>query len=356
MPIADIPDWKERIARHDAFWRREIIDRPVICITIPKPQAQAPAPPQRTYGGQRERWLDADGAAQRALAAALTHDCLGDALPHAYPFIGAEVFSAFFGLELEYSPDTAWSVPCLRSWEDVANLRFDPHGFYWRKVVEFTDAFLAAGGNRFYCGITDLHNGADAIAAFRDPAQLNLDLLDAPDQVRSLLGYLDDVYARVYDYFQQRLTAAAQPICTWMPIVSTKKWYVVSNDFSCMISSRMFDDIFLPCIVAECRRYQACIYHLDGPGALRHLDSLLAIPEINAIQWVQGAGHGGIADWMWLYQRCQAAGKGLYLDCGTGDLDLLMSRLRPQGMLLQLWGPKDRTEAETVLKEVARWR
>ena len=37
MPIAHIPDWEQRLARQDAFWECEILDRPVVLITLPKP-------------------------------------------------------------------------------------------------------------------------------------------------------------------------------------------------------------------------------------------------------------------------------------------------------------------------------
>ena len=52
-----------------------------------------------------------------------------------------------------------------------------------------------------------------------------------------------------------------------------------------MVSKETFDDLFLPGIRQECRHAEASLYHLDGPNALTHLDSLLEIPELDAIQW-----------------------------------------------------------------------
>ncbi len=48
----------------------------------------------------------------------------------------------------------------------------------------------------------------------------------------------------------------------------------------------MFEEVFLPGIIEECSFYERTIYHLAGPGALKHLDSLLEIKELDAIQWV----------------------------------------------------------------------
>ncbi len=355
MPIESIPDWEMRIARHDACWEGEIIDRPVVWVVLDKLHPEY-LPTRRTYGSQRERWLDAQGAAEIALANAMNHEYLGDALPSAYPFLGGEVFSAFFGCELEFTEDSAWSIPNLRDWSQISAVRFSEGSFYWKKIIEFTDAYLALGASRFYTGITDLHSGGDALAAFRDPMQLNLDLMDARDKVKDLLEYVNRTYQQVYTLFFHKLIAAGQPICTWMPVVSSKEWYVISNDFSCMVSSRVFDEVFLPGIAEECRLYDACIYHLDGPGAIRHLDSLLEIKELNAIQWVPGAGQGGPLDWIPLYQKCQAAGKGLQIATGVSDVSVLREHLKPEGVCLFLWDFDDRAHVEWFLKDIATWR
>jgi hypothetical protein len=122
-----------------------------------------------------------------------------------------------------------------------------------------------------------------------------------------------------------------------------------------MISKEMFDEIFLPGIAEECRFLEASLYHLDGPGALRHLDSLLEIKELNAIQWVPGAGHGRASDWMHVYKKCQAAGKGLQIGLDVDELDLFMENLRPEGLWLGIGGIQDRAHGDAVLKQLSRW-
>jgi hypothetical protein len=216
--------------------------------------------------------------------------------------------------------------------------------------------FLAAGADRFYTGITDLHPGGDAIAAFRDPLELNIDMIEHVDEVKALLRRVNDAYFKVFDFFHDKLKAAGQAITCWAGIVSTKKWYVPSNDFSCMISKAMFDDVFLPGLREECRHMEASIYHLDGPGALQHLDSLLEIPELSAIQWVYGAGHGRPTDWIHVYRKCQAAGKGVQVGIGVDELDFFIENLRPEGVWLSVGGVQDREAADAVIRKVSRWR
>jgi hypothetical protein len=356
MPIEHIPDWEQRLARQDAFWAREIIDRPVVDIRIGKPSPDYPWPQEKEYPTLRDRWMDAERAAELALASAMNTEHLGDALPHAYPNLGPEVFSAFFGCELEFGEETSWSIPILEDWSQADRIQFSQDNVYWRKIIEITDAMLELGEGRFYTGITDMHPGGDAIAAFRDPARLNIDMVESPEQVKALLRRVTDTYLWVYDFFHEKLRSAGQAICTWAGIVSSRKWLVPSNDFSCMISPRMFQEIFLPSIAEECRHYEASLYHLDGPGALKHLEALLDIKELSAIQWVYGAGRGRSSDWLPVYRRCQAAGKGLQLHLDLDEIDLFMENLRPEGLWIGVNGVADREQAEAVLKKIARWR
>ena len=100
-----------------------------------------------------------------------------------------------------------------------------------------------------------------------------------------------------------------------------------------------------------------CLYHLDGPQALRHLDLLLEIPEIDAIQWVPGAGRDYWADWIHVYRKIQEAGKSLQLlSVPVTDLHLLFESLRPEGVWLSnLSGIQTRAEAAAALKAIGRW-
>lgn len=355
MPIERVPDWEKRLARQDAFWHCEIIDRPVVCMSLPKSRPESPPLKAKTYRNPRERWMDTEYVVESAVAHALDTDFLGDDLPRAWPNLGPEVFSAFFGMEMVYTAETSWGVPNLHDWTRADELRLNQESLYWKKLVEMTDALLEAGKGLFYVGLTDFHPGGDALAAFRDPMTLNLDMLEHPREVKSLLRHVTAEFFRAYDSFYEKLRRAGQAITSWPGIVSTKKWYVPSNDFSCMVSKEMFDDFFLPGIVEECRSLEASIYHLDGPRALRHLDSLLQIEELNAIQWVFGAGNGRTKDWIHIYRRCQEAGKGIQVFPDASELDVLIENLRPEGVWMHVNGVQSAEHAAAILRQCERW-
>ena len=96
------------------------------------------------------------------------------------------------------------------------------------------------------------------------------------------------------------------------------------------------------------------IYHVDGRGVAQHLDVILAQPEIQAIQWVQGLGADWpILQWILLLRRILAAGKSVLVDVPMEELDEFMNRMPREGVFLCL-GVKEGEEADT-LKRVQRW-
>ncbi len=350
------PDYEETKRRIDAFWECELIDRPVVQFYLAKPLEERVPVPQSQHATPAERWLDADFQAELALANLSNREFLGDSLPVAYPNLGPEVFSAFYGCPLHFGDyGTSWTEPILEDWGQADQLRLDWDSPYLKKLHEMTDRLLEVGRGKFIVGMTDWHPGGDAIAAFRDPQRLAMDMLDHVAEVKALLRRIEADYFRVYDMFYEKLRGAGQPITSWTPLVCDGKYYIPSNDFSIMISKRMFDDVFLPGIINECRFLDRSIYHVDGPGALRHLDSLLAIPELDAIQWVFGAGNEGFARWIPVYKKIQAARKAVQVNCDFSELDLIMETLDPHGVYLMMEGVPSREAAEDMLKKLERW-
>ncbi|MHB0856788.1 MAG: hypothetical protein ACYC5M_04375 [Anaerolineae bacterium] len=350
------PDYEQSKERIDAFWQYELIDRPVVQFGVHKPiEKQVPLPPSG-HATPEDRWLDVAYQAELHLASLANHEFLGDTLPVAFPNLGPEVFSAFYGCPIHFGDyGTSWTDPILDDWAAADDLALDWDSPYLHKLHAMTDAFLEVGRGKFITGMTDWHPGGDCLAAFRDPQRLALDMLTNAEDVQRLLARVEADYFALYDVFYQKLRAAGQPISTWLSLASDAKFYVPSNDFSIMISNRMFEEIFLPGIVRECQFLDHTIYHLDGPGALRHLDSILAIPELNALQWVYGAGHEGYAQWVWVYQKAQRAGKGIQVVCDYEEIGQVMETLDPRGLFLSVGGVPSREAGQDMLAHLGKW-
>jgi hypothetical protein len=351
------PDFEKTMQRMEAFWQRDVLDHPLAQFpSVGKPPEKCVPLPPSHHATADDRWLDVDYQVALVNAQLTNSEFIGDTLPVAMPNLGPEIFSAFYGCPMHFSDyGTSWSDPILFDWAQADDLRLDWDNFYFKKMVAMTDAFLEAGKSKWITGMTDWHPGADGIAAFRDPQKLAVDMLEYPIEVKRLLGRINRDYFKVYDFYYEKLRAAGLPITSWTPLVADGKYYIPSNDFSIMVSKSMYDEFFLPGIQLECQFLDHSIYHLDGPGALRHLDSILSIPELDALQWVPGSGNEGFHRWVWVYQKVQKAGKGIQVNCSISDFDEIIETLNPCGLYLVFSDCPSRQTGEEIIKRLERW-
>jgi hypothetical protein len=350
------PDFEKSRLRYNAFWHREIVDRPPVDIRLMKPYS-TPIP-QKIYKTIDEKWLDVDFRAEQLAAILNATDFIGDSLPVAWPNLGPEIYSAWCGCEYHFTEDSGWSQPCVHDWDkDIDKARLNTDHPLFKLTERYTKNLLELGRGRFITGLTDFHSGGDHVAALRDPQTLAIDMVENVEHVKSELVHSQLEYFMAYDHFYNMIKAQGSMACSWMgSLFGEGKFYIPSNDFSCMVSKKMFDEVFLEGITAECKFYDQSIYHLDGPGALRHLDSLLDIKELDAVQWVCGAGNEGYSRWVSVYQRIQRAGKGVALYINVDELPMVFETLKPQGVCFSsIDGIGDRDTANEVLKRVAKW-
>jgi hypothetical protein len=78
------------------------------------------------------------------------------------------------------------------------------------------------------------------------------------------------------------------------------------------------------------------IFHLDGPDSLKHLDTILSLPWIDAVQALPGAGIPDMLLWLPVYKKIQAAGKSLYIGNSVNEDEarVLLKELRPEGLMV----------------------
>ena len=355
MPIENMDDWELRLKRQEAFFECAIIDRPVVWACVPR-EKPIITPPPDNYNTRREMWLDIDYRAKAQEASVLNTEWLGDALPYAWPNLGPDLFSACCGGELEFGDITSWSIHEMSDISEWPKYRFSEDNSYWKKTVELTDALMEIGKGNFYTSITDLHAGADAIAAFRSAQNLCMDLLISPEEVKAFLERVTDVYLWMADFFIDKFVAAGHPVID-INIASRSRWRILVNDFSYMISTKAYEEIFYGEMIRESEHLDATVYHLDGIGALPHLDLILQIPNMKAVQWVYGSPpYGAVAQQIPVLKKIQAAGKGLQLFLTPADVDVVIENLRPEGTWNLLVEHPNKDAVESTLAKMRKWK
>ena len=118
----------------------------------------------------------------------------------------------------------------------------------------------------------------------------------------------------------------------WAGILCRTPSYILQSDFSYMIGEEMYKTFVLPDVESDVAWLSHSMYHLDGIGALGHLDALLRIPGLDAVQWVPGDGQPGPLHWMDLYRKIRSAGKGAMILGTPGDLFGVVRELGAEGL------------------------
>ncbi len=268
MQLQRKPDFEKVLARFEAWWHCQIVDRPLASLNV-KDDRKVNWPPQKKYATLRDRWFDLEQIVLCQVAAA---DAGGvgpedDNFPMFYPNLGPEVVSTLFGCELEFGDHTSWSKPTCQNIRDVLKLKPNLDTPYWNAYRRATDLSLELGKGKWITGIPDLHTNGDLLASLRDPQNLAMDMIDDLEGVRLACEHVTDFYQLIYDDLYKRIAAAGQPATTWTNCLHQGRYYVSNCDFICMISPEQFQRTILPAIVRENEFVERNIFHLDGPGA-----------------------------------------------------------------------------------------
>jgi len=300
--------------------------------------------------------MDAEHHIDCMAATAESSIYLAETFPMYYPRMGPEVCATTYGCDMDFGETTTWTRPVADSIRDVLTMRPHLDTEYWNVVRAMTDLSIERGAGKWITALTDIHTNGDLLAALRDPQALALDYIDDFDGVIAACRHVEPHAEALYEDLYNRIAAAGLPSSTWGIAIARGRMYYVSCDFICMIGPEMFAETILPSIVRECRYLDRSIFHLDGPDALRHLDALLAIDELNAVQWTYGAGNEPAGRWIDVYRRIQDAGKGMEVAAvGLDDARTIMDHVKPEGVWLSISGQYDRNTAEAFLAEATRW-
>lgn len=320
------PDWEETKARYEAWWRGEVLDRVCIAVSAPKKEPRAVLPPR----DNRSRWLDANWRIEAWEASLEATYFGGEAFPCPTILIGSP---AFYGCELVFQETTIWAKKYI-DWERGDSVQFKPDSEHWLAVSSMLEKIVERAKGRFFVGIPTIGSPTDTLSSLRTAGELCLDIILRPQRLRAVLSQLQTDWFRIYNHFHRLTSRHQSGSSAWLSVWSPGTYYPLQCDFSCMISAKQFEEFVLPEIEAQSTWLDHSLYHLDGPGAIHHLDALLSLEELDGIQWVPGAGSPPPMDWEELLLKIQKAGKNLHISIAIGDVEKALRRLKPEGLFI----------------------
>jgi hypothetical protein len=344
-------DWEIAMRRWEAFWQREIIDRPVICVTAPRrkplPHKSVSAP-----ASVEQQWLDIGFRIEQAESDFARTFYGGEAFPNFFCNLGPGIMATFIGAKPRFAKETVWFETPME-WSEVMNcLRYDEQNFWWRFVKQLTEEASVHFRDKAFVSMTDLGGVTDVLASLRGTLNLLEDFIAMPEKVIRASQRITHLWFRYYSELDELLQRRMFGRSAWMGLFSSGTWYPIQCDFSYMISPKHFEELVLPFLEQQCRWLDHSVYHWDGVGQLAHLDLLLSIDELDAIQWTPGAGKAPVDDPKWLpyYRRIQNAGKGVVLlGVAPKNVEHILSELSPNGLVITTHCSSEE-EAKDILK------
>lgn len=338
-------NWEETKEKFRNYWAHKNTGRPLMCVIARRPEIEQYSDGTPVDGGylgqicqgkyynmpEELMWKDMEDKYQnpqrivdRYRFFCDTHAFLGESFPNLNVDFGPGSLAAYLGSEIGFKEDTVWFNKCLDGWDGVPKLAFDPENKWFKKHINLVKSCRELAGNDFYVDMPDLMENIDVLASLRGAQETLFDLLDEPEKVGERIQEVTDVYYDYYDRFYDAIKDeeggnAYTVFQIWGPGRTVK----LQCDFSAMMSPEDFRKYIQPSLKTQSENVDHVLYHLDGPQAIKHMDALMEIDGIDALQWTSGdAGPDGtLPDWDVIYDKAIAAGKSIWVKVYSGEFE-----------------------------------
>ncbi len=338
-------NWEETKEKFTNYWQHKNTGRPLMCVIARRPEVEKFSDGTPVEGGyldqicqgkyynmpkelywkdMEDKYQDAERIVARYRYFCDTHAFLGESFPNLNIDFGPGSTAAYLGSDIGFKEDTVWFKKCLDGWDGVPKLTFDPENKWFKKHLQLAKDCRALAKDDFYVDMPDLMENIDVLASLRGAQDTLFDLLDEPEKVGERIQEVTDVYYEYYDRFYDVIKDkdggnAYTVFQIWGPGRTVK----LQCDFSAMMAPEDFRKYIQPSLRTQSENVDHVLYHLDGPAAIKHMDALMEIEGIDALQWTSGdAGPDGtLPDWDVIYDKAIAAGKSIWVKVYSGEFE-----------------------------------
>ena len=342
------PDWAEARERLCHWWTGKATGRAIAKVTSPRRGVT-----RRPWRDRvPEQYIDESAVFHNVDAALESTFYGGEAFPGHWVYLGPVPLSGYMGCQMHFEPGTVWHSQRFDSWDDVGGLAFDPSNQWYRILCELTRASVQRAQGKYLVSGQGFGCVSDVIADLWGLEPTLMAMIERPEAIKTAVRKLTGISKSLYDQVHTLTSPRQEGSFDWLGLWAPGRIWTLQSDLCCMISPSAFSDFILDELREEAEHVDFSFYHLDGPGAIRHLDALLSIEALDGIQWVPGAGASGDPmDWISLFRRIQAAGKKLLVGCPPERVKPLLANISRQDVCLSISCP-DQTTAERVLLEL----
>lgn len=344
--LMDRPVWKENWKQTQehflAWWQRK---GPILVLNG-LPDLEVPrdgGPPPVRPDNPRKAHTDPEyfAQAQKARLARLSYPA--DNLPIAHTDYGCVQLAACLGSEPEFDFETVWYNDSMPEPDAARPLVLTKDEPWWWAYLDIMRAVLEKSRGDFLVGMPAFGSNLDVLAELRGTENLLFDLTDRSGWVLEKLEEINQAFFTAFDeYYEHIRLSDGSSAYTYFSLWGPGKVSQVQCDFAAMISPAMFKEFVVPALTRQCTWLDHSLFHLDGPSCICHLDHLLGIEELDAVQWTPGAGEPGAGDPKWydLYRRVLDAGKSVQiLGTAPDEAKRIADRFGTAGVYISVEAP-----------------
>ncbi|HOJ39517.1 MAG TPA: hypothetical protein PK644_03505, partial [bacterium] len=264
-------DWEEALARLTAWWAGEKTDRVVALVTAPR-EGVSPRPINKKVP---DMYINPEVVFANLEASLEATFWGGESLPNHWVYLGPVPLSGYLGCEMHFQENTVWHTPCFSSLKEHNKLRFTPENKWYQLLCGLTRASVQRSRGQYLVSGQGFGAASDVMADLWGAEKILVATVEEPGVVKKIVRQLTDISCKLYD----ELDALVAPFQTgsfdWLRLWAPGRMWTIQSDISCMLSPKIFSELILPELIRETEHVDFCFYHLDGPGAIKHLDSLL---------------------------------------------------------------------------------
>ena len=347
-PLAFCEDFPEIARRMEAWWHQELLDRPIF-------MAQANRRPERSITRRLELMDDADAWLAAKLEDMQQLHRVGDMLPQVRVDFGPVLLGSLLGGTREVRSDTSWTHAFIDDdWSNAPDWTIPDDHPDWLLLQRLTRRVAEDAAGRYLVCTPDLGASADVLLNLRGSAQLCMDVVMRPETIQSAIDAIYASWHRAFASLYGNAVARGAGLTHWLGLWSNRPYVVPACDFNALIGPAHFQQLFLPEIARQAETVGLAIFHLDGPDAARHIDALLDVPQIQAIQFTPGAGSPSALQWLDMLRRIQDCGRSLLIFTPVEEVLELAQSLEPEGLAIFIECPPAPDELDNLFEAFGR--
>jgi hypothetical protein len=243
-----------------------------------------PAPKINAHNFPQDMEVYLDKVAERAYQFARFHESIeDDFIPTVSPFYGIAEHTAFLGGKVDFEETTTFQHQICAEFEDISNLKLNKDNLWIHLVAGGMKHLREKWGAYIPVRLRGADGPSDIANAIRGN-DLFYDIYDYPDELGEMMDFCAEAVEFTMDLQKKEVSRIGDGFINgfgiWMPENSIGH---LSEDFSTMISTDVYEEFFYPALQKLVKSYDMAMLHVHSLGQ-RMIPYFAAVPQINIME------------------------------------------------------------------------